>query len=122
VTLQLGIPQSEDRRLVLPMTWRASGREELLPTFDGELETSDTPAGTHIQLTGTYTVPLGVLGTFGDCVLGRRLARLSLETLVQRLATRLEFEVRARLHAVSWHPAPHPVDLREKEHPEIYVG
>ena len=52
VTLQLGVPRAVDHGLVLPIGWHASGREELLPTFRGELEISGTEAGTRIQLTG----------------------------------------------------------------------
>jgi hypothetical protein len=122
VTLHLGSPRSVDHGLILPMKWRASGREQLLPTFEGELETSATFPGTRLRLTGTYTVPLGVIGRFGDGVLGRRLVRRSLEALVERLASRLESEVQARLDGVSWRARPHRVDVRELEHSEIYVG
>jgi hypothetical protein len=121
-TVQLGAPRSVDRWLVLPMSWRADGRERLLPAFEGELKTSEVRRGTRLRLTGTYTVPLGILGRFGDGVFGRRLARRSLNALVQRLASRLESEAQARLDSVGWRPAPHPDELRERTHPEIYVG
>jgi hypothetical protein len=122
VTLQLGAPRSVDHGLVLPMSWRADGREQMLPTFEGELETSEARPGTRLRLTGTYTVPLGVVGRFGDGVLGRRLARRSLNALVQRLASRLESQVQARIDSVGWRPAPHPDSFREQDHSEIYVG
>jgi len=122
VSVQLGIPKPVDDGLVLPLAWRATGREEWLPAFTGELSASEARHGTRLRLSGMYTVPLGVVGKFGDGVLGRRLARSSLRALVERLAGHLESEVQARLNAVGWRPAPRPVDLREHGHSEIYIG
>jgi hypothetical protein len=122
VTVQLGNPRSGQDGLVLPLRWHATGREEWLPTFTGELVASEARQGTSLRLRGMYTVPLGVVGRFGDGVLGRRLVRTSLRALVERLAGHLESEVNARLGSVDWSPAPHPVDLREQGHSEIYIG
>jgi hypothetical protein len=94
----------------------------MMPTFTGQLEASRARPGTRVRLNGTYTVPLGVIGRFGDGVLGRRLARRSLDTLVERLASRLESEVQARLGSAGWRSAPIAVELREQEHSEIYIG
>jgi len=121
VTLQLGIPRSVEDGLVLPLTWHPTGREQLPPTFTGEIKVSDTRPGTRLRLNGTYTVPLGIAGKFGDGAFGRRLARRSLDALMERLASHLETEVEARLDSVGWRPA-HGVEVREQEHSEIYVG
>jgi hypothetical protein len=122
VTLELGRPQAVGGGLMLPIAWQATGREGFFPTFEGELVTSGAPAGTRMELTGTYTVPLGVIGRFGDGVLGRRLARSSLEALVQRLAARLEFEAQSQRTSAKGNSTPRPVVLREQAHSEIYVG
>lgn len=123
VTVQIGAPGSTDESmLVLPMKWRASEREHLLPVFDGTLDLSEAPLGTQIRLGGTYTVPLGLLGRFGDGVLGRRLARLSIGALVERVAARLESEANARL---GLDRPPHErrrIALREEQHAQIDLG
>lgn len=120
VTLQLGMPRSVESRLVLPMAWQATGREQMLPTFKGELEASDAPSGTRLRLNGTYTMPLGLVGKFGDGLIWRRLARRSLGALVERIARRLEDEVHRRI-SVDRHE-PDTVARRTHEHSEIYVG
>lgn len=122
VRLQLAVPWAVDGGLVLPLAWRATGREQVLPAFEGELETWEVPAGTRLRLNGTYTVPLGLTGRYGDGVAGRRLARRSVGTLLERLACRLESEVQVRLGAAGPHPVPGRVDVREKEHSEFHIG
>ena len=108
VELELGVSRVVDDKLVLPMEWRASGHERLLPTFKGALEASEAGGATCLHLTGDYRVPLGVLGRFGDGVLGRRLARQSLERLLEQVAARLEGEVRRRLELATLDPTGRP--------------
>ena len=82
---------------------------------------SETREGTCLRLEGSYTVPLGAVGRFGDNVLGQRLARRSLSALLEQIAYRLESEVewRAALANLS---DPNLLDLQETQHPEIYIG
>ena len=121
-TVRLGEARSTATTLLLPMRWQATGREGVLPSFEGELEASKAAAGTELRLAGTYTVPLGVVGRFGDGVIGRRLARQSLGALVERLAGRLESEMQRREDSVTWHQGRSPIALDQSEHSEIYVG
>jgi hypothetical protein len=123
VTLRQGLPQSAEGGLVLPLTWQATGRERLLPSFDGELEiVESTPGRTTLRLIGIYTVPLGVLGSVANSAVGRRLARRSLGALVERFRHRIECEAARRLDSVDDHRVPLPLAAPAYEHSEIYVG
>lgn len=123
VELHLGAPRSVDGGgIALPMTWRATGHDRLFPTFEGELEASPDRSGTLLRLHGTYTVPLGALGRFGDGVAGRQLARRSLSALVSDLARRLDTQIDRLLKVVPGDLSPHRVAVNERVGPENYVG
>jgi hypothetical protein len=119
VSLEIGVARSTDNGIVLPLVWRPTGRQRLVPKFKGELAASEARTGTELRLHGTYNVPLGALGKFGDRIVGRRVARRSLGALAERLAWRLESEVERRLDSVNnrEHGA-----LHDHQHSEIYVG
>jgi hypothetical protein len=120
--VRLGPSEIADGEIVLPLSWHASGHEHLLPTFSGAIEISAAGAGTRLRLTGRYTVPFGVVGRFGDGVLGRRVAHRSLESLVHGFACRLESRAHLRHDAAASHPGPLVLDLSQQPHSEIYVG
>jgi hypothetical protein len=122
VEVHLGAPQSVAGGFVLPVQWEATGRELLLPTFTGDLEVLAGPPGVRLRLYGTYTVPLGAVGRFGDSLIGYRLAHRSLVNLLERVTARLEFEVHKRSGSATWWPELHPVDPLEHNRSEIYVG
>ena len=122
VTIQLGIAHSTEPAYVQPLTWHANGHERFLPTFDGALELSEERDGTGVRLVGSYTVPLGVAGRFGDGVIGHRLARRSLEMLVEWFGRRLENEVLRRLETADGHVRRLHVPVDDHAHSELYVG
>jgi hypothetical protein len=122
VMVRLGIPRATEDGLALPLAWRATGRERWLPTFTGELSVAATRSGTRLRLSGAYTVPLGAVGKFGHGLVGRRLARRSLDAFVDGVAARLEAAVITRIASVNPRRRPSDVDTREQSHPEIYVG
>jgi hypothetical protein len=113
VALELAASRSTETGLVQPLSWQATGRGRMLPRFDGTLELSPVRAGTCVRLVGTYTVPLGTVGRFGDGVIGHRLARRAMTELVERLAVHIEAEVVRRLGPDAAHP---------QDHSEMYVG
>jgi hypothetical protein len=120
VLLRLGVGQSTERGLVVPVAWRATGRERLFPTFTGELEASQARNGTWLRLHGTYTVPLGVIGRIGDGVGGWRLARRSLDELLARLGRQLETDVDWRRRSASGSTPDAVAPAGERS--EIYIG
>ena len=115
VDIDVGDLRVTDTDAVLPLRWRASGRDRLFPVFDGRLEaTPDTAgAGTVLSVVGVYTVPLGPVGRFGDGLIGRRLARQSLTAFLEDAAARIESDVHRRTTSVAWRPSVYSVALRE---------
>ena len=118
VTLDVGQPRATRRVLVRNVAWRATGHGRYLPRFSGQLEALPDGPRTKLRLSGAYTVPLGVVGKFGDSVLGHRLAAQSLQTLIESVGARIEREVGPR--RTSWlRPGAERIGA---EHPEIYIG
>jgi hypothetical protein len=103
VALRLGIPRTTSQGLVLPVAWEAIRREDVLPAFDGELLVSEDRAGTRLTLGGAYSVPLGPVGWLADRIFGRQLAGRSLHAFVDRLASRLDFEIERRIESTMLH-------------------
>jgi hypothetical protein len=121
VVVATGLPDTTDDTVTLPVQWHAAGHERLFPTFTGALEVRGEGLKTQVTLRGAYTVPLGIVGRFGDGVVGRRAARQSLTSFVEQVARRLDAEADRRMNSVAFHPAPYAVDLREVG-PENYIG
>jgi hypothetical protein len=122
VILQLGVARSAETEVVVPVAWQAAGRERLFPTFNGELQAFEAHEGTRLRLTGTCTVPLGAIGRVGDVVVGRRLARRSLDDLLERLARRIEAEAARRLVSGRRQSAQKPLAAPEWQRSEMFIG
>ncbi|MGD9998957.1 MAG: hypothetical protein AB7N61_18270 [Acidimicrobiia bacterium] len=118
VTLEVGEARSSRQSLERDVAWRAVGHGRSLPRFNGALEALPDGPRTKLRLVGTYTVPLGVVGKFGDRVLGHRLAVQSLEMLIGDVAARVEAES-GRSEPSSLERDRQPL---EAEHSEIYIG
>ncbi len=89
VVLTVGAATRSGDAVTVPMGWRAATHEGLFPAFDGALVAERSAAGTRLRLTGSYVVPLGALGRFGDGVLGRRVAHESVRAWLVETASRL---------------------------------
>lgn len=120
VEVEIGTPQVSPEATTVPLGWQADGRARLFPVFDGCLRAvpahDSVPAhdaATTLTVAGTYVVPLGSVGRFGDGLIGRRLARQSLTAFLEDAAARIDAKVHRRLASVAWRPAPYPVALRE---------
>lgn len=86
VALTIGTPQRDGEVVTVPIGWHAEAHEDLFPTFDGALAAEPYAGATRLRLTGTYAVPLGLLGRFGNGVLGRRIAQQSVARWLEDLA------------------------------------
>ena len=116
VALTVGVPVRTTDGETLPVGWHDGAHEDLFPTFDGDLVVEPSVAGTRLRLTGTYAVPLGLLGRFGDGVLGRRVAQQSVANWLEGLARRLDDAAGASV-------APeYPVHIYEPSRSELYIG
>lgn len=122
VEVLLGIARTTDAGFELPLRWGPTGRERLFPRFIGQLTLSEVRTGTRLALSGSYTVPLGSIGRFGDGVVGHRLARRSLKTLADLLGHRLQAEVERRLASCPPDRGATYPTVEKHDHSEFYVG
>jgi hypothetical protein len=67
--------------------WESGSR--LLPNFRGTMRFRIESLRTRVLVDGGYTIPLGVVGYCFDQVVGKRLARASLQELADRIAAHL---------------------------------
>lgn len=114
VIVEMGTVRAETDRTTVAVRWHAAGWERMFPAFAGVMEARKDGEATTLMLRGTYTVPLGPLGGFGDGLAGRRVARRSLTAFLEQAARRLDAEVDRRYHAAAPPCFPsYPVSLRE---------
>ena len=90
VVVTLDDALADGERIIVPLSWHAAEHPKLFPTFLGELIADAWLAGTRLTMAGTYWVPLGVIGRFGDGLIGRRLAHEALRDVVAGAAARIE--------------------------------
>jgi hypothetical protein len=81
--------------------WTSGSR--LLPDFRGTLRFRIEALQTRITVEGSYEAPLGAVGRVFDRVIGRRIARASLQEVADRIA--LHLTTRERAWRVA-HPVP----------------
>jgi hypothetical protein len=122
VELELGMATSTTDGVTLPLAWHATGHGRLFPAFHGELEVRTVGRRAVLRLHGSYVVPLGLVGRFGDGVAGRRLARQSLVAFLEHVAARLDAVVDRQTNAVAWRPAPYPVAVDEHVRTDLHIG
>ncbi len=82
-------------RLMLPVSWVAVGGPPLFPRMEGTLHVEpDAGGSSRITLNARYDPPLGKLGLLVDRVAMHRVAQLTMDDFVKRLACELEDELR----------------------------
>jgi hypothetical protein len=95
-------------RLVMPMTWTATGAGGLFPRFEGSLDVGMVHQDVSlVTLQARYRPPLGALGSLVDHLLLHRVAASTLKQFVLRLSTNLEEVVKLdRMVALTFKPTP----------------
>jgi hypothetical protein len=72
------------------LSWRAHDQQGALPTFRGDLNVHQESNGSRLQVSGRYSVPLGLVGGFGDLLLGHRIASRSVQAFLEAAGARID--------------------------------
>ncbi len=104
------------------LSWRACEHEELFPVFGGDLEVHPDGPGAVLRLAGHYTLPLGVVGAFGDGLVGHRFASRAIQGFVEAAAGRIEAALARELVTTVPVSDPRPDPTPEETHSEIFLG
>jgi hypothetical protein len=73
----------------MQLVWEPSGGGPF-PLFSGSLKLHPEGLKTEIILSGEYKPPLGLVGEAFDAVIGKRIAEVTAETLLETIKTELE--------------------------------
>jgi hypothetical protein len=97
-------PSYRDDTMMVGLRWETVGRTAgLFPVLDADIALSaEGEQRTRVTLTGCYRPPFGALGARLDKVLMRRVAVLTIGSLVTRLAGALEGSAAAAETAEPW--------------------
>lgn len=114
VEIEIGPPKAADDETTVRLAWHPTAHHRLVPSFDGVLALRHGGGSvTELTVRGSYRVPLGAAGRFGDAVIGRRIARHTVDHLLETLARRLQAESNRRRDTDPSRPAPRGPDLRD---------
>lgn len=92
VRLRVGwLPGAEPgERLMVPVTWEAVGGPPIFPAMQGTLHVApDGPRTTRLTLNASYDPPLGRIGEGMDRIVMHRLAQLTMNDFIGRIAEAL---------------------------------
>jgi hypothetical protein len=113
VVVTLGLPDESDIGFRCTLAWRPTGRERLVPAFDGVMKAHpDLSGGTVLRVSGIYHPPLGPLGAVADTLVMQRVARRTLADFVQQLGAAIDAAVDGRRGGAWAAVAPRPDDAR----------
>ncbi len=90
VRIRVGAAMRTPGRLVLPLTWLATGPSSLFPAFDGELEVGALGSGrSQLVMSVNYRPPLGAVGETFDRFALHRVAEATIKDFLDRAAALL---------------------------------
>jgi hypothetical protein len=107
------------------LSWHAHDHQAALPTFGGVLEVHPDGNGSRLHLSGHYSLPLGPVGGFGDRLVGHRIARRSVQALLEAAGDRIDAEVAQKQNAdgsMARSPMETATVTIEDVHTELYLG
>jgi len=90
VDVVFGRQPNDDTVCRFGLSWRARDHQGAFPVFGGALEVHPDGTGSRLRLCGQYSVPLGAVGAFGDRLVGHRVARHSIQGLLDAAAARID--------------------------------
>ncbi len=97
VRVRLGEAMRSPGRLVVPLTWLATGPSSLFPAFEGELEVGAMGSGwSQLVISVNYRPPLGAVGKTFDRLALHRVAEATIKDFLDRAAARLAGEERTQ--------------------------
>lgn len=119
VDVEILAVHSDVDRVDVDLAWAPTGNRATLPSFTGTLHVaSGDAATTELVLEGSYRVPLGPIGRFGDGVVGNRIAQRSTTELLERMSKRIEKLSLEASTAAQVTPTPRPPDMRREPRPD----
>jgi hypothetical protein len=90
VLVTVGRPIRMAFKTLVPISWRPSSAEALLPGMEAEIEVA--PMGedhTQLAMTASYTPPFGLIGRVADRALLHRVAEATIKDFLDRVASRV---------------------------------
>ena len=86
VIVTVGDPQRKRSLTRIPISWRVP-ESDAFPVFQGFFEVQPLSSyDVQIALLGYYHAPFGTIGAVFDAILGRRIAEVTVEHLVEEIA------------------------------------
>jgi CBS domain-containing protein len=90
VRVTTGVAHRSGTRVILPITWHADPGMHAFPTFRGSIELEPLDArSAQLCLVGSYTAPLGPLGTIADTIMLGGVGQMTADAILGRLAEEL---------------------------------
>jgi hypothetical protein len=85
VQVTLGTPFRLASKIILPMTWSATGAESLFPSLEADVEVAALSLGrTQLAISARYRPPLGPIGKAIDRTLLHRIAEATIKDFLDR--------------------------------------